>query len=296
MRFLVKSASCLSFFKWRPVLFKVVLQFIPFVCLFCPFQLSISTPVYFSVSIDDDSSRMEATSTQDHDPTESTFFDLQPPVPSANQVKIENVMRQLFSEEHLHFIIGDHILFYRFSSFLNCYKSHLVPTLIRYLEMRKAVKAIEYANAVARGVRWPSHTDYCNFSRLQAASMDIRFEDYAARKLLLLCTEALPAFIAHTLVGVVTDCVEKDITGKGNPVLQDLVGNLTEVYCLTDPSVHDNPIIFTSEGSALTKSLCSTEAYPLLQNSTGLLTLERLTQSIEIAGFFKVQQQTRTAP
>lgn len=45
-----------------------------------------------------------------------------------------------------------------------------------------------------------------------------------------------------------TDCVSKDITGQAIPVVQDLVGNLAEVFCLTDPSVHDNPIIFASEG------------------------------------------------
>jgi hypothetical protein len=60
-------------------------------------------------------------------------------------------MRRLFSKEHLHFILGDHVLFYRFSSFHNQYRPHLVPAF-RYLEMRKVVKAIEYANAVIRRV------------------------------------------------------------------------------------------------------------------------------------------------
>lgn len=115
--------------------------------------------------------------------------------------------------------------------------------------MRKAIKAIDYANAVARSIRWPSHTDYCKFSRVQAASTDVRFEDYAARELLLLSTEALPCFITHSLIGVVTDCVSKEITGQPIPVLHSLVGNLAEVFCLTDPSVHDNPIIYASEGS-----------------------------------------------
>ncbi|KUJ12263.1 uncharacterized protein LY89DRAFT_623352 [Mollisia scopiformis] len=156
-------------------------------------------------------------------------------------------MKRLMSAEHLHFILADHTLFYRFSSFLNRYRSHLVPTLIRYLEMRKAMKAIEYANSIVRTIRWPSHTDFCKFTRVQAASADVRFEDYAAREMLLLCTEALPAFITHTLIGVVADCVGRDITGQGIPVVQDLIGNLAEVFCLTDPSVHDNPIIFASE-------------------------------------------------
>jgi hypothetical protein len=211
-------------------------------------SLDLRTSV-LSVSMNDDSSPTEARPAQDHNPADSSFFDLQPPEQPANHVKLEDVMRRLFSEEHLHFVLGDHILFYRFSSFLNHYRPHLVPTLIRYLEMRKAVKAIEYANAVTRRIRWPSHTDYCKFSRLQAASLDVRFEDYAARELLLLCTEALPAFITDTVVGVVSQCVEQDITGRAIPSIRDLVGNLAEVFCLTDPSTHDNPIIFASEGN-----------------------------------------------
>ncbi|EKD16704.1 uncharacterized protein L3040_001445 [Drepanopeziza brunnea f. sp. 'multigermtubi'] len=184
---------------------------------------------------------------EEHDSGEGEFFDLQPPPSSAKQVKVEDIMRRLFSAEHLHFILADHSLFYKFSSFLNRCKPNLVPNLIRYLELRKAMKAIEYANSVVRSIRWPSHTDSHKFSRLQAASTDVRVEDYAARELLLLCSEALPAFVTHTLIGVVTDCVSRDITGQGIPIMRDLVGSLGEVFCLTDPSVHDNPIVFASE-------------------------------------------------
>jgi len=101
---------------------------------------------------------------------------------------------------------------------------------------------------VVKTIRWPSHTDYCEFSRVQAAAVDIRFDDYASRELLLLCSEALPAFITHTLIDVVVDFVAKDITDASVPALKDLVGNLAEVFCLTDPSAHDNPIIYASEG------------------------------------------------
>jgi len=204
-----------------------------------------------TLNMAEDSERKTPTVEDTETAEEAEFFDLQPPPASASNVRIEDVMKRLFSVEHLHFILGDHVLFYQFSTFLNRFKPNLVPTLIRYMEMRKAMKAIEYANAVARSIRWPSHTDYCKFSRVQAAATDVRFEDYAARELLLLCSEALPAFITHTLIGVVSDCVARDITGQGIPIMRDLVGNLAEVYCLTDPSVHDNPIIFASEGLSI---------------------------------------------
>jgi hypothetical protein len=102
------------------------------------------------------------------------------------------------------------------------------------------MKSIEYANAVARTIRWPTHTDYSKFSRVQAACTDVRFEDYAARELLLLCSEVLTAFVTHTLIGVVTDCVGKEMTGQSVPKIQDLVGNLAEVFC---PLIHRCMII-----------------------------------------------------
>lgn len=49
-------------------------------------------------------------------------------------------------------------------------------------------------------------------------------------------------------MGTVTDCVARDITGDTVPAIADLVGSLADVYCLTDPSRKDNPIIYASEG------------------------------------------------
>jgi len=179
----------------------------------------------------------------------SAFFDLQPPTNSSTHIKLEDLAKRLFSADHLHFILQDHGLFYRFSSFLNEFRPHLIPTLVRYLEMRKAMKAIEYANSVSRTIRWPSHSDNCKTTKLQAAVVEVRFQDDANGEMQLLCGEALPAFITHNLVDVVVDLVANDITGQVVPALQNLVGNLAEVFCLTDPSCRDNPIIYASDGS-----------------------------------------------
>ncbi|CAD6502469.1 BgTH12-05061 [Blumeria graminis f. sp. triticale] len=178
----------------------------------------------------------------------NNFFDLKPPIPVLNDLtKIEEVMKRLYSEEHLHYILSDHAQYQRFSSFLSRYKPLMVPTLVRYMEMRKAMKAIEYANAVARTIKWPSQSDYSKFSRIEAAQTDGRFEDYASREVNSLLAEALPAWVTYLLVGVVADCLAREITGQSLPVVKDLVGNLGEVFCLTDPKIRDNPIIYCSE-------------------------------------------------
>jgi len=91
--------------------------------------------------MDSDDSALALTA-QDPDSAESAFFDLHPPASTASHVKIEDLVQRLLSEEHLHFILGDHGLFYKFSTFLNRFKPNLIPTLVRYLEMRKAMKAV----------------------------------------------------------------------------------------------------------------------------------------------------------
>ncbi|KAL3417741.1 hypothetical protein PVAG01_10751 [Phlyctema vagabunda] len=211
-----------------------------------PPPLTISGP---DLAMDETSSSEGSLKRQSEAPDadEAAFFDLQPPQSLASNVNIENQVKRLFSVEHLHFILGDHTIFPRFSAFLNRYRPYLVPTLVRYLEMRKVAKAIEYANAVARKIRWPSQSDHYKFSSLGAASTNTRFDDFASKELLLLANEALPAFCTYTLIDTVVDCVARDITGQGIPVFRELVGELAEVFCLTDPSKHDNPIIYASE-------------------------------------------------
>ncbi|KAM3088176.1 hypothetical protein ACMFMG_002234 [Clarireedia jacksonii] len=195
------------------------------------------------------------------DSTKSQFFDLQPPTPHALNVKIEDLAKRLFSNEHLLFILQDHALFQKFSIFINKFKPHLVPALVRYLEMRKAIKAIEYANAVAQKIRWP------------------------------FLKEALPAWVTYNLTNIVIDCVTKDVTGYGVPLWQDLVGNLAEVFCLTDPSVHDNPIIYASKG----RLSISSERYRLTnpQNFIGPPSMGQATLYIEIVDFYKAHALIR---
>lgn len=64
----------------------------------------------------------------------------------------------------------------------------------------------------------------------------------------MLVMDALPAHVTYTLVKVVTDVMVKEITGTTQiPIMQGLIEGLTEVFCLTDPSQKENPIIYASD-------------------------------------------------
>jgi PAS domain S-box-containing protein len=171
-------------------------------------------------------------------------FDLKPPPPKTKVKHIDTLSEQLFSGDHLRVILKDPSFFLRFTAFLNRYKPHSAPILVRYLEAQKAIKAVEYANALAETMK-PAPGEHS--SPCPAASVDPRFEARAKRSFDSLINDALPAYITNSLTKVVTESMVREITGTGMPVMRELVGGLAEVFCLADPSIKDCPIVYASE-------------------------------------------------
>lgn len=171
-------------------------------------------------------------------------FDLKPPPPNSKVKNIDTLSEQLFSGDHLRVILKDPSFFLRFTAFLNRYRPHSASILVRYLEAQKAMKAVEYANALAETLR-PTPGEPSG--PCPAASIDPRFEARSKRSFESLINEALPAYITNCLTKVVTESMVKEITGQGMPVMRELVGGLAEVFCLADPSIKDCPIVYASE-------------------------------------------------
>lgn len=165
-------------------------------------------------------------------------YDLKPPPPTAPLSNIELLAERLFSVDHLRLIMRDSTLFARFSNFLNKYRPHAAQSLSRYLDTQKAITAVDYANAIAEKLH----------AGATAALLDNSFEAHARNAVEDLINDALPGFVTHRLVLIVTEALVKEITGQNTPIMRELVHGLAEVYCLTDPSLPDNPIVYASEG------------------------------------------------
>jgi hypothetical protein len=170
-------------------------------------------------------------------------YDLKPPAPLISHDNIEVLADRFFSADHLDMILRDQYAGPRFVRFLNQYKPRYATTLTHYIESRKAITAVEYANAIASQIPADEGED-----RHVAATLGEAFEAKSQRILDDLVEEALPAFLTHRMVGLVTDNLVKEITGEGVPVMKDLIPNLAEVFCISDPSLADNPIVYASEG------------------------------------------------
>ncbi|PSK37519.1 Phototropin-2 [Elsinoe australis] len=171
---------------------------------------------------------------------EAGSYDLKPPPPKNAHANVEDLSIRFFSVAHLNVILRDQKYSRRFLSFLQQYKPQLIPHLNEYLNSQKAIAAVEYANAVTESLSGGKGDS-------TAVVLDDTLHQRAQGTVDELVGEALPAFISHRLVQIVTDTLVKEVTGQGTPLMREMIPSLAEVYCVSDPSLPDNPIVYASE-------------------------------------------------
>lgn len=173
-------------------------------------------------------------------------FDLVAPAEQGRSAfSLETRSEQLFSRAHLEMIFANPSSLLRFTAFLSTYRPQSVPILIYYLDALKALKAIRYANAIAEALS--PIPNYGFTTDLANPTTNRELDNKAASAFTVLTQEDLPAFITHVYVQVVSQSISRRITGTLAPHLREASEGLAEVFCLTDPSRPDNPIVFASE-------------------------------------------------
>lgn len=181
-------------------------------------------------------------------------FDLvAPPNPAgdSNVFSLEKRSEQLFSRDHLQAIIDEPLLLSKFTSFISLKRPQSLPHLSYYLETQKALRAIKYANALVDALR--SKSDF--IQNKPQDTVNASLEDSMEEAFQLMVREDLPAYVTHVFIQVASLSIHKRITGTLSNHLQEVSEGLAEVFCLTDPSRPDNPIIFASEGVYMPSSV-----------------------------------------
>lgn len=168
-----------------------------------------------------------------------------------NEVPLHSLERQadvMFSSEHMLAILNNPHSLARFREFLVAERPTSLSTLTYYLNACKALKAIQYANALIRlSVDVPTagiETAKEPVGPTTNAALEARVQ----HALDALTAEELPAFVTSKCIKITSKVVEERIRGTLPDRFQGTADALAEVFCLTDPSRPDNPIIFASEG------------------------------------------------
>jgi hypothetical protein len=160
---------------------------------------------------------------------------------------LETRSQQLFSRDHLQVIFADPPLLLKFTAFLSTHRPQSVPILIYYLDALKALRAINYSNAIAEALEPIDGHEFT--STPSQATVNTVLEQKANNAFDALVKEDLPAYITHLYIQVVSISVSRRVTGTLALHLREASEGLAEVFCLTDPSRPDNPIVFSSEGA-----------------------------------------------
>ncbi|KAJ5647102.1 PAS-associatedC-terminal [Penicillium lividum] len=179
---------------------------------------------------------------------EDGSFDLVAPY-EGDEAPLHTLERQadaMFSSEHMLSILTTPRYLARFREFLITERPQSIPVLTYYLNASKALKALEYANSLIRlSVLLPP-------AGIEAAqepvelSINPALEARVQDGLNALTAEELPAFITSTCINITSKVVEERVRGTLPEKFQGTADALGEVFCLTDPSRPDNPIIFAS--------------------------------------------------
>lgn len=175
-----------------------------------------------------------------------SFDLLQPSDNFSKEYSLEKASQSLFSKDHLQVIFADPAFLLRFTTFLGVHRPQSVPLLVHYLDSLKSIRAIHYANAICEGL---DPVDGLEFTQQPVKNtVNTALEARANAAFEILAREELPAFICHQYIQVVSTSIAARITGSLSAQLREASEGLAEVFCLTDPSRPDNPIVFASEG------------------------------------------------
>lgn len=161
--------------------------------------------------------------------------------------QLEKSAELLLSSTHLKTIFSESKWLMKFTTFLHNYRPQSIPILIFYLDAVKALRALSYANAISealepiKGFKFTEEPPHPTRNLALQEKADQAFE--------ALVREDLPAYIVHVWVKVVSVSIQRRITGTLPPHLREASEGLAEVFCLSDPSRADNPIVFASQGT-----------------------------------------------
>ena len=162
-----------------------------------------------------------------------------------DEYSLEKRSLQLFSKEHLQVIFADPTYLLKFTSFLGAHRPQSVPILIHYLDALKALRTIQYSNAILEGLDPIDGIEFTKQALKPTINTDLEARADGAFDILV--RDELPAFVTHQYINIVTSSIASRITGALSPYLREASEGLAEVFCLTDPSRPDNPIVFASE-------------------------------------------------
>ncbi|KAF3763115.1 hypothetical protein M406DRAFT_263032, partial [Cryphonectria parasitica EP155] len=151
----------------------------------------------------------------------------------------------MFSKAHLRIVFDDLKLLRRFSAFLVDGRPDLVPLLLYHLDVRKALAAIKYTNAVVEGLRPLEGVSFSAQAPPRTANEELRAK--AEESFEALANEALPAWVTSVWQRAVEVSIRRRIDGGLPSKLLDMSEGLAETFCLVDPARHDQPILFASE-------------------------------------------------
>ncbi|KAL9115822.1 MAG: hypothetical protein Q9227_000190 [Pyrenula ochraceoflavens] len=174
-------------------------------------------------------------------------FDLQAPFSDPERGhSIEMLLDMLCSTEHMTSIFEEPSSLEDFAAYIRTARPQSLPLLTYYMDTSKAMKALDYANAIAKTLQRLDKHDFSSQQPEQVTSLDLSSKASAAFQELVRID--LPPYLTHKYCQAVESIMINKIIDNPNSPDPSIADGITEVFCLTDPTRDDNPVVFASRG------------------------------------------------
>ena len=164
---------------------------------------------------------------------------------NAGQICIETMDESLFSIEHVKQVLEDRDLNVEFQTFLGACQPNAMPHFARFSILTKALRSIRYAEAIVSGLN--SVRDAPVTSKIGNFTMPWVIQDKIESTLNIFVDKYFRAFIADKYARLSERALADRVIGNYNSKIAEIVPGLAEVFVLSDPTRHDNPVVFTSD-------------------------------------------------
>ena len=180
------------------------------------------------------------------DPRSWAIADTDPTGRDARSYSLEEHARTLFSAEHLYSIVDDPKSYLRFAEFLSSKRPQSICVLNRYTEAQKALRAISYANSVVQSLNLNAN-EQCGFTTKVPHTKNDSLVKARNQAFDVLLKEDLPLYIVDAWGKVIRTNMHSRITSARSLSFHGVRHGREEMFCLTDPTRSDNPIVLVSE-------------------------------------------------
>lgn len=165
-----------------------------------------------------------------------------------DHVLLEQCYSWLFSRQHFQIILADPDLSKIFEEYVRANKPDSAPLLDYYVDSVKILRLMKYADAIACNLKPVQGQSFTSRANSTTIGFPWVVQSKLDQALDALMTDDFPAFLTSQYLEFVDHALSEGVTNLQDVATVGKLEGLAEAFFLYNPTIVDNPTIYSSDG------------------------------------------------